>query len=147
MENVRQTVHWKSYAVISLVAMAVVIALSIYLQLPVLTAVPIGFLFGFFLERSDLCGASAFSEVVVMRDWRKFFGIWIVIIVSMCAFALGNGLGLISLNPKPLYWANTLVGGTIFGVGIVLAGGCISGVLFKAGQGNINYCTPRRSEP
>jgi uncharacterized membrane protein YedE/YeeE len=138
MENVRQTVHWKSYAVISLVAMAVVIALSIYLQLPVLTAVPIGFLFGFFLERSDLCGASAFSEVVVMRDWRKFFGIWIVIIVSMCAFALGNGLGLISLNPKPLYWANTLVGGTIFGVGIVLAGGCISGVLFKAGQGNIN---------
>jgi len=138
VENVKQPVNWKSYAAISLVAMAVVTALSIYLHLPVLTAVPIGFLFGFFLERSDLCGASAFSEVVVMRDWRKFFGIWIVIIVSMCAFALGDGLGLISLNPKPLYWANTLVGGTIFGVGIVLAGGCISGVLFKAGQGNMN---------
>lgn len=138
MENVKQAVNWKPYAIIILLTMAVVISLSIYLHLPVLTAAPIGFLFGFFLERSDLCGASAFSEVVVMRDWRKFFGIWIVIIVSMCAFALGDGLGLISLNPKPLYWANTLVGGIIFGVGIVLAGGCISGVLFKAGQGNMN---------
>ena len=138
MEDVKQTVHWKSYAIINLVVMAVIISLSVYLRLPVLTAAPIGFLFGFLLERSDLCGASAFSEVVVMRDWRKFFGIWIVIIVSMCVFVLGDGLGLINLNPKPLFWANALVGGTIFGVGIVLAGGCISGVLFKAGQGNMN---------
>ena len=102
MEDVKQTVHWKSYAIINLVVMAVIISLSVYLRLPVLTAAPIGFLFGFLLERSDLCGASAFSEVVVMRDWRKFFGIWIVIIVSMCVFVLGDGLGLISLNPNPL---------------------------------------------
>jgi uncharacterized membrane protein YedE/YeeE len=37
-----------------------------------------------------------------------------------------------------LIWANYLVGGVLFGVGMVLAGGCVSGTLFKAGQGNLN---------
>jgi uncharacterized protein len=31
-----------------------------------------------------------------------------------------------------------LVGGLIFGAGTVLAGGCISGCLFKSGEGNLN---------
>lgn len=131
-------IRWSWYAIACLLFLLISIAISLWTRIWVITAVPIGFLFGFFLERSDLCGASAFSEVVVMRDWRKFFGIWVVIVVSMVVFALGAGLGLIRLNPKPLFWANALLGGTIFGIGIVLAGGCISGVLFKAGQGNLN---------
>lgn len=121
-----------------LLGVIVTTAVSAATGLWVLTAAPIGFLFGFFLERSDLCGSSAFSEVVVMRDGRKLFGIWVVIVVSMTVFALGDGIGLIRLNPKPLFWASALFGGAVFGVGIVLAGGCISGVLFKAGQGNLN---------
>jgi uncharacterized protein len=104
----------------------------------VLTAIPIGFLFGLFMERSDLCGASAFSEVVLMRDNDKVWGIWVAIAVSMLLFALGSAAGLIKLAPKPLMWASYVVGGVIFGVGTVLAGGCISGCLFKAGQGNLN---------
>ncbi len=127
----------RGIAVVSLL-LAGVTAVAVVTRLWLLTAVPIGFLFGFFLERSDLCGASAFSEVVLMRDWRKLFGIWVVIVVSMVVFALGDALGLIRLNPKPLFWAGALIGGVIFGAGIVLAGGCISGVLFKAGQGNVS---------
>ncbi|MBT3223318.1 MAG: YeeE/YedE family protein, partial [Proteobacteria bacterium] len=134
----REEMPGESFGIVSLLVMVGVTAVSAITHLWVLTAVPIGFLFGFFLERSDLCGASAFSEVVVMRDWRKFFGIWIVIVVSMVVFALGDVLGLVHLNPKPLFWASALLGGVVFGVGIVLAGGCISGVLFKAGQGNLN---------
>jgi hypothetical protein len=44
-------------------------------RLWVLAAIPIGFLFGFFLERSDLCGASAVSEVVLMRETGKVWGL------------------------------------------------------------------------
>jgi hypothetical protein len=117
---------------------AVVIFLAAASGLWVLTAGPIGFLFGFFLERSDLCGASAFSEVVMMKEGRKLWGFWVAIAASMALFAFGAAVGLIKLSPKPLMWANYLVGGTIFGVGTVLAGGCVSGCLFKAGQGNLN---------
>jgi len=101
-------------------------------------SIPIGFLFGFFLERSDLCGSSAFSEIVLMKDARKLWGLWVAIVVSMVMFAAGSALGWIELNPKPLTWAGYLVGGLLFGVGIVLAGGCVSGTLFKSGQGNLN---------
>ena len=61
-----------------------------------------------------------------------------IIVVSMIGFAGLSALGWIKLAPKPLIWANYIVGGIAFGVGIVLAGGCVSGCLFKTGQGNLN---------
>ena len=125
---------WQKLSLGSLTLLAIVTIVAFASGLWVLTSIPIGF----FLERADLCGASAFSEVVLMRDARKLGGIWILIVVSMLAFALGSSLGWISLNPKPLIWANYLVGGVLFGIGMVLAGGCVSGTLFKAGQGNLN---------
>ena len=129
---------WQKLSLGSLLFLVIVTIVAFASGLWVLTAIPIGFLFGFFLERADLCGASAFSEVILMRDARKLGGIWILIAVSMLAFAAGSSLGWISLNPKPLIWANYLVGGVLFGIGMVLAGGCVSGTLFKAGQGNLN---------
>ncbi len=122
-----------------IVAMVLIVLISSSITgLWVLTAIPIGFLFGFFLEKADLCGASAFSEVVMMRDKEKLGGIWVIIAVSMIGFALLASLGLVDLNPKHFTWANKIVGGVLFGIGIVLAGGCVSGCLFKTGQGNIN---------
>jgi uncharacterized membrane protein YedE/YeeE len=104
----------------------------------VLTAIPVGVLFGFFLQKGDLCGSSAFSEVVLGRDWRKVWGLWVAIVVSMLGIALGNLLGWIQLNPKPFMWAGAVVGGVVFGVGMVLAGGCVSGCLYKGATGNLN---------
>lgn len=104
----------------------------------VLTAIPVGFLFGFFLEKADLCGSSAFSEMIMMKDRRKFWGLCTVIVVSMIGFAVLSAMGWVKLAPKPLIWANYIIGGGLFGIGIVLAGGCVSGCLFKTGQGNIN---------
>jgi uncharacterized protein len=104
----------------------------------VFSAFPVGLLFGFFLQKGDLCGASAFSEVLLMRDGRKLFGLWAGIVVSMIGFAGASLLGWASLSPKPLLWVNDIAGGLIFGVGTVLAGGCISGCLYKSATGNIN---------
>lgn len=102
------------------------------------TAIPVGFLFGFFLQKGDLCGSSAMSEVLLFRDARKLAGVWVAIVVAMVGFAALERLGWVVLKPKPLIWASALVGGVIFGAGTVLAGGCISGCLYKAGAGNLN---------
>ena len=123
------------------VALAILVGVTVIAVatgLWVLTAIPVGFLFGLFLQKGDLCGASACSEVVAMRDGRKLFGVWVVIVVSMLGFALLDVLGWVALNPKPMLWLSFLVGGVVFGVGTVLAGGCVSGCLFKAGTGNLN---------
>ncbi|MDZ7832063.1 MAG: YeeE/YedE family protein [Desulfobacterales bacterium] len=129
---------WKKPLLIIGIMIIVFTGLSLITGLWVFTAIPLGFLFGFFLEKADLCGASAFSEVLLMKDWTKIAGLWVIIAVSMIGFALISALGWVSLNPKPFIWANYLVGGVLFGIGIVLAGGCVSGCLFKSGQGNIN---------
>jgi uncharacterized membrane protein YedE/YeeE len=116
-----------TYAVFSVGFVLLTTVVSFYTRIWVLTAAPVGFLLGFFLEKADLCGASAFSEVVLSKDWGKLRGIWVVIVVSMLGFALLSGLGLVKLNPKPLIWANMALGGLVFGVGMVLAGGCVVG--------------------
>jgi len=120
------------------VVIVAITAIAATTEVWVLTAIPIGFLFGFFLQKGDLCGASAFSEVILMKDVRKVLGLAVLIVVSIGVFAALDLLGLIKLNPKPLVWQAQIAGGIIFGVGMVLAGGCVSGCLFKAGTGNIN---------
>ncbi len=133
-----KTFSWRSLATLSLVVMAVIVIIAWSGGHWFLTALPVGFLFGFFLEKADLCGASAFSEALMWKDWRKLQGIWAIVVVSMLAFTLLSGLDLVKLNPKPLLWASYIVGGLVFGVGMVLAGGCVSGSLYKSGQGNLN---------
>jgi uncharacterized membrane protein YedE/YeeE len=138
MGNVDRISNWKSYVFTCLAVIVVIIVLSAYFHLPVLTAIPIGFLFGFFLQKGDLCGASAFSEVLLLKSWKKTWGLWVCIVTGMAGFAILDLLGLITLNPKPFQWANILIGGILFGIGMVLSGGCISGTLYKAGIGHIN---------
>ena len=130
--------NWISYVSVSLVFLVLVVAVAAYARLWVLTAIPIGFLFGFLLQKGDLCGSSAFSEVLLARDWRKVWGLWVCIITGMAGFAVLDLAGWVMLNPKPLTWGSYVIGGLIFGVGMVLAGGCVSGCLFKAGTGNLN---------
>ena len=130
--------NWRTYVGICCTVLAVVTFAAAATRLWVLTAIPIGFLFGFFLQKGDLCGASAFSEVLLMKDWRKIWGLWVCIVTGMVGFAALDLLGWVKLNPKPLLWANYVVGGILFGIGMVLAGGCISGCLFKSGTGNLN---------
>ena len=138
MSEVAKDINWKAYSIISIVIMIGITLAAISTELWVITAIPVGFLFGFFLKKGELCGASAMSEIPLMRDKSKAFGIWIAIVVSMVGFAVLDLLGLVQLPAKPLVYLNYIIGGVLFGTGIVLAGGCVSGCLFKAGAGNIN---------
>lgn len=103
-----------------------------------LTAIPIGFMFGFFLQKGDLCASSAMSEAIMHKDRSKLWGFWVAIVTTMISISIISNIGLVELNPKPFTWLSSIVGGLIFGSGMVLAGGCISGVLYKSGTGNIN---------
>ncbi len=122
----------------SIIILTAITLIAVFTRLWVLTAIPIGFLFGFLLQKGDLCGASAFSEVVLMKDWKKIWGLWVLIVSGMVSFAVLDLLGLVTLNPKPFLWLNYIIGGALFGIGMVLAGGCVSGCLFKTGTGNLN---------
>jgi uncharacterized membrane protein YedE/YeeE len=133
-----KTISWQRYLAVSVLGMAAITIIVAMTKMWVLTAIPVGFLFGFFLQKGDLCGSSAFSEIIMMHDPRKMVGLWILIVVAMLGFAGLDLLGWVKLNPKPLMYLSYIVGGIIFGVGMVFAGGCISGCLYKGAAGNLN---------
>lgn len=129
---------WVGWLAFSLLFLAGGLAYALAKGYVALTGLPLGFLFGFFLHKGDLCGASAFSEVLLMRDARKIWGMWVCVVTSMVVFAGMDLLGMVRLAPKPMLWLSYLVGGIVFGAGTVLAGGCVSGCLYKGPAGNIN---------
>ena len=130
--------NWRVYATASLTLLALAIVVALWTRLWVVTALPIGFLLGFSLHKGDLCTASACSEVILFRDAGKVLGLWVCVVVSMLGFTLLDRLGWVVLAPMDAYWANNIVGGVLFGSGMTLAGGCVSGCLFKSAAGNIN---------
>jgi len=138
MASSQPPVHWRGYALVATLGLILLTMVAAVTRVWVLTAIPVGFLFGFFLQKGALCGAAALSEVVVFRDRAKVAGLWVAIVVSMVGFAAIEAAGWVQLAPKPMIWMSALVGGVVFGVGTVLAGGCISGCLFKSAEGNLN---------
>ena len=107
----------------------------------------IGAAFGFVLQRGRFCINSAFREVL-FQDYTMLRAYVLAVLVTMVGANLIESLGL--LQPAvdgtagQLYrqafvpWAN-VIGGYIFGMGIVLAGGCGSGILYRVGEGNLAY--------
>lgn len=138
MKEPIKTFSWYLQAVFPFLALLVVPVVAVGTGFWVLTAIPVGFLFGFLVQKGDLCGASAFGEVLMMKSWRKVWGFWVWIVVGMVGLAILDLAGLAKLSPKPFTYVSYVVGGLLFGAGSVLAGGCVSGSLFKAGMGHLN---------
>ena len=98
--------------------------------------------FGALVQRTGFCTMGAISDVATMGDWTRLRQWALAAGVAMVGFALLSAAGLISPD-KTLYasnrwiWLSALVGGAIFGVGMVLASGCASKALVRVGGGNL----------
>ncbi len=106
-------------------------------MLHIVGSIVLGILFGFALQRGSFCGASLISSVVLFKDAKGLDAILAAVLVSMVGFAFLAHMGWIITNPNPLRLLSAVVGGVVFGVGMVLAGGCITGTLYKAGEGRL----------
>jgi len=119
------------------VAMAVLSIVAVATGWWPLTATAIGLTFGFALQRGRFCGAAILSSVVLLKERDGIIGAGLAVGVAMIGFAGMSALGWIEPNPKRLLLLPAIVGGLVFGVGMVLAGGCVTGSLFKAGEGRL----------
>lgn len=100
------------------------------------------FLFGAVLQRTHFCTMGAVSDIVNMGDWTRM-RMWVLAIgVAMIGTGLLAGAGMIDpartiyAGPR-LIWLSALVGGLLFGFGMVLASGCGSKTLVRIGAGNL----------
>ncbi len=93
------------------------------------------FVLGFVMQRAGFCSASMISGVVLSGDRRGMLAIFVAVLTAMLGFGLMHSLGLITVYPGRISVFPAALGGLLFGVGMVFAGGCVSGSLFKATEG------------
>ena len=103
----------------------------------IFTGLAVGLAFGFALQRGRFCMNSAFRDILVFSDNTLFNAVSAAILVEMVGFTVLSMTGVITLNPKPLIWGANILGGLLFGVGMVLAGGCASGISYRVGEGMV----------
>lgn len=102
----------------------------------------IGLLFGALAQRSRFCTMGALADLMSFGDAGRL-RLWalaaLVALLGTQGLLLAGAaeLGGAVQNGHRLAWASHLVGGTLFGVGMVLASGCAARNLVRAGTGNL----------
>ncbi|HET7318747.1 MAG TPA: YeeE/YedE thiosulfate transporter family protein [Nitrospirota bacterium] len=94
-----------------------------------------GIAYGMMLQYGRFCFASASRDLLAAGVPRMAVGILIALIFFSVIQATLQATNMSTFHPAP-FGIHTLLSGMIFGVGMVLAGGCASGSLYKIGEGN-----------
>ena len=102
----------------------------------------IGFVFGFVVYRTNFCTMGSLSDILNFEDYKRFRSWLLAIALAIIGVQLLYLAGATDLSkamhPTPtLNWLGNIIGGAIFGFGMVFAGGCTSRNLVRAGGGDI----------
>jgi len=97
----------------------------------------LGLPLGLILQRSRFCIASAYTDLILFRDGALFRALILFVLVSTLGFAAMELRGEVGYV-VPLGW-RTILGGVLFGCGMVLAGGCAAGSLMRLGEGYVLF--------
>jgi uncharacterized membrane protein YedE/YeeE len=102
----------------------------------------VSMVFGAITQRTRFCTMGAISDVVSYGDWTRMRQWGMAVGVATIGFSILAYGGWI--NPsKSIYastrwlWLSALVGGFLFGLGMVLGSGCGSKTLVRIGSGNL----------
>jgi uncharacterized membrane protein YedE/YeeE len=100
------------------------------------------FVLGAISQRTHFCTMGAVADVVNLGDWTRARQWMAAVGVAMIGFAALSGSGQIDAS-KTLYagsrfiWLSALVGGFMFGYGMVISSGCGNKTLVRIGGGNL----------
>lgn len=102
----------------------------------------IGFVFGAIVTVTNFCTMGALSDIQNLGDWRRMRAWIMAAAVAMLGAQALEAAGIVELS-RSMYLAPNLniaghlIGGFLFGVGMVMAGGCASRNLTRIGGGDL----------
>lgn len=101
-----------------------------------------GAVFGYILQRSRFCFAGSFRDIFLIRNTTLTRAVLLSLALTTAGFSLVGLLsgGVSYLETHGLVHPagfNTVVGGVLFGFGMVIAGACVSGCLVRMGEGYV----------
>ncbi|SKC90867.1 YeeE/YedE thiosulfate transporter family protein [Maledivibacter halophilus] len=104
----------------------------------------IGLLIGFTLQKSRFCFTASFRDPIMVGSTSILKAVIIAFIISTIGFAIIQFRfleGNVNINPSKIpgqiapVGIHTALGAILFGIGMVIAGGCASGTLMRIGEG------------
>jgi len=139
--------NWKLWAAVLALGMVLAVFFWLNATMPRLALFWIfGLALGFILQRSRFCFVSAVSNCFLFRDTRLLQGILGGLFIATLGFVFimyrmvpDPTTGNIPLTAiiSPFGW-HLALGGLLFGSGMMLSGGCITGNLYRIGEGGLS---------
>jgi uncharacterized membrane protein YedE/YeeE len=107
-----------------------------------LSGLLIGGLMGAVVQRSTFCIAAACHNIITTNDLTQTRAYAMALLVAIVGTQILYSFGDVDISrssfiSSPFTWLAYIVGGFIFGVGIVFGGGCASRILVRAAEGNL----------
>lgn len=100
-----------------------------------ITGLVLGTALGYVMQRGRFCVTGMLRDIFTLKTWRGFVALLVVIAVHAVGLAALTSLGVITPEVDDFAPLAVIIGGFLFGVGIVLAGGCASGTWYRSGEG------------
>ena len=102
-----------------------------------------GALFGIVLQRCRFCFVRAFRDPFMTGEASVAKAVVVSILIGTVGVAIfkWNGFRPASLYVVPTFGWGSLFGGMVFGIGMVIAGGCGSGTLWRVAEGHLKLWT------
>ncbi|WP_420099031.1 YeeE/YedE thiosulfate transporter family protein [Corynebacterium sp.] len=100
-----------------------------------ITGLAVGAVLGFVMQRGRFCVTGFLRDILTQRTWRGVTALLVVIAVHAVGLTALTSAGVIDPVVKDFAPLAVVVGGFVFGLGIVLAGGCASGTWYRSGEG------------
>ncbi|MCX2163892.1 YeeE/YedE thiosulfate transporter family protein [Corynebacterium auriscanis] len=101
----------------------------------IITGLALGSALGYVMQRGRFCVTGMIRDIFLNKTWRGFTALLIVIAVHAVGLAALTSAGMITPDYKQFAPAAVVLGGLLFGAGIVLAGGCASGTWYRSAEG------------
>ena len=103
--------------------------------LTVISGLAVGFALGFTLQRGSFCMNTAFRSIAYEKDHSVLRAYVLALLINMVVVQLLDYFAIITITRAPFFWPALIVGGFVFGLGMVFAGGCTSGTYYRCGEG------------
>jgi uncharacterized membrane protein YedE/YeeE len=96
-----------------------------------------GLVFGYVIQRGGFCLTRAISNAALTRDSTILRAYALALLVAMVGVQALEVTGAVEISIRPLHWLANIVGGLLFGVGMIIAGGCAGSTWYRVGEGAV----------
>ncbi|OAW27479.1 hypothetical protein A7I03_01390 [Staphylococcus hominis] len=93
----------------------------------IISGLIVGLLLGFVMQRTRFCLTGGFRDMYVQKNNKMFYALLVAITVQSIGLLVLTGFDVLTVSYQTFPVIGTIIGSFVFGIGIVLAGGCATG--------------------